>query len=423
MRKETLRKLVAKWVYKMDYDPQKAPKVDWEQLTYDYEHEPGIISKYLKNEGRANFYRQELVLVENQLSQLASSLRELETKHEKWFFEDDILYRYRSRSSIERTKLLDGPEGKSIEEWAAYFYNELVKYREEIEVHLGITVKGDIGEQNVAECLEDSKYKDGVIHNVVLDVSDEGGKTNEIDTYVITTKGIFVLEVKNYGKAGRTLVITDDDKWDLLDSKTKRAVKQEKNPAYQNKRHTNATLVKIREWLGKEVPIFPLVVIGNNAVKLERRSSMEVSQIYNLVAYIENIKGPDVFTQEEIADLKRRFEQADIGSNEFVAKSYREQVYHIMGIMERIYPYLGLNQVTKEVFYRLLQIHSYVFIGLIIAILLITGIVTLRIDYVLTVFVLMCIVLSAGFFAVHIVQRGKAFIEEMIEERNYRRRN
>ncbi len=423
MRKETLRKLVAKWVYKMDYDPKNTPKVDWEQLNYDYEHEPGIISKYLKNEGRANFYRQELVLVENQLSQLANSLDELETKHEKWFYEDDVLYRYRSRSSIERTKLLDGPEGKSIEEWASYFYNELVKYREEIEVYLGVTVKGDIGEQNVADCLERSKYKDGVVHNVVLDVSDEGGKTNEIDTYVITTKGIFVLEVKNYGKAGRTLVITDDDKWDLLDSKTGRAVKQEKNPAYQNTRHTNATLVKLREWLGKEVPVFPLVVIGNNAVKLERRSSMEISQVHNLVSYIDSVKGKDVFTQEEIADLKRRFEQADIGSNEFLAKSYREQVYHMMNIMERIYPYLGLNQVTKEFFYRLLQIHSYVFIGLLVAILLITGIVTLRIDYVLTVLVLMCVIISAGFFVAQIVQRCKSFIEEMIEERNYRRRS
>lgn len=410
MTKETLKKLVCRYVYHSDYSPENAMQADWEKLRREYEQEPGVITDYLKNESRVNFYEQELALVENKIQFLQEILQELETKNERWFFEEDVLYRYRTKASIERSALLEGPKGVAIEEWIAYFYNLLIEYQAEIQAQVGIAAKGDIGEQRVADRLEKSKYADFVLHNIVLDVSDEGGKTNEIDTYVITSKGIFVLEVKNYGKADTILKITDDDKWDLLDKKTGRVIKQEKNPTYQNIRHTNATIKKIKEWMGKDIPVFPLVVIGNNAVTLEFHTNLTVKNVQGLLSYMDSVQGNDVLTKEEMSELKRLFEQADIGSNAFTAKTYREQIYYMMDIVEQIYPFLGYNQVAKEFYYKMLERLGYVLLGVVAVVLLGILFVTKRIDILLIGLLGMSVIITIVFGVILVLQKCKEIL-------------
>lgn len=345
MNKEALRKLVCKKIYKSNYNPNNVMKIDWNKLQHNFEHEPENKLKYLKNESRATFYKQELILIDNKIQFLLQTLELLQSKHEKWYFENNILYRYRDSISIEGKNILEGPDNVSIEDWGAYIYNTLIEYKEKIESQIGITTKGDVGEQNIADALEKSKYASYVVHNVVLDVSDSEGKTNEIDTYVITPKGIFILEVKNYGKKGTTLKITDTDKWKLIDNKTGRVIKYEKNPESQNKRHTRATHIKVQELFGKEVPLFPLIVIGNNKVKLDNRSNIVVKNVDDFISYIENMEGKNILSSDEMFELKRIFEKADIGSNAFSVISYREWVYHMMGILKK---YIHFYVITKK---------------------------------------------------------------------------
>ena len=244
MNKELMRKLVCKYVYKSKYNPDNFRKIDWNEMLYKYEHEPGGKTIKLLNESKVNFVRQELILLEEELETIKEIMLQLETKHEKWMVENNIVFRYRDSKSIEGKHMMEGPENVAIEEWFGYFYNSLLEYKAYMEKELGRAVKGDIGEENVARVLEHSEYAEYTVHNVILDVADEGGNTNEIDTFVILPCGVAVLEVKNYGSAGQTLVITDEDKWNLYE---KRKVKQVKNPAYQNNRHARATMLTLRK--------------------------------------------------------------------------------------------------------------------------------------------------------------------------------
>lgn len=411
LNKEALRKLVCKKIYKSNYNPNNVMKIDWNKMQHDFEHEPENKLQYLKNESRATFYKQELILIDNKIQFLLQTLELLQSKHEKWYFENNILYRYRDSISIEGKNILEGPDNVSIEDWGAYIYNILVEYKEKIESQIGITIKGDVGEQNIANALEKSKYASYVVHNVVLDVSDSEGKTNEIDTYVITPKGIFILEVKNYGKKGTTLKITDTDKWKLIDNKTGRVIKYEKNPEGQNKRHTRATHIKVQELFGKEVPLFPLIVIGNNKVKLDNRSNIVVKNVDDFISYIENMEGKNILSSDEMFELKRIFEKADIGSNAFSVISYREWVYHMMGIFEKIYPFLCYNQEAKNVYYARHKKQQYSIVVITVLILLCMFIFTKNMDAFLLKFFYVCLVVTIGFGIYAAIQKVKDFIK------------
>lgn len=410
MDRESLERLICKKVYKTQYNPIK---IDWNELQYAYNHEPGIKEKKLKNESKVQFCEQELVLIENKIAFLEETLTQLQTEHEKWYMENDVLYRYRDSKSIEGTKLMEGPEGDCIEEWVQYFYNCLIQYRQELCAELGKAAKGDNGEHNVASVLAKSEFDIYTVHNVVLDVSIDEEKTNEIDTYVITPKGLFVLEVKNYGKAGTTLKITDTDKWDLVDNESGRVIKQEKNPQYQNARHAKATAMKVKELFGKEVPIFPLIVIGNNKVKLDFQSEMPVKNIDNFMSYIKNIKSDEVLTSEDMFNLRRMLEQTDRGSNDFSTKSYREQVYYMMDIMEKIFPFVAYNQDAKIFYYNMEKNISKLAVAAVVIILLGLVLITRNIELFMIGFFAICGIVAVGFFAFTAYQKGKDFMKNI----------
>ena len=51
--------------------------------------------------------------------------------------------------------------------------------------------------------------------NVILPANDIGGETSETDVYIVTSKAVFVCEVKNWGKRGRTICISKDGQWSV----------------------------------------------------------------------------------------------------------------------------------------------------------------------------------------------------------------
>lgn len=370
MNRELMRKLVCKYVYKSKYDPDTFRNIDWDKMLYKYEHEPGGKTIKLLNENKVNFVRQELVLLEEELKTIKEMMLQLETKHEKWMIEHDEVFRYRDSRSIEGKHMLEGPENVSIEEWFGYFYNSMMQYKAYMEKELGKAVKGDIGEENVARILEQSEYAEYTVHNIILDVADEGGNTNEIDTFVILPHGVAVLEVKNYGGKGQTLVVTDEDKWNLHGPG--RRNKQEKNPAYQNSRHVRATILTLRKLLGRDIPIFPLIVIGNNQVELEKHSNLIVKNTDDFVSYLSSLRSNETLSDEERMQIKKFLEKEDIGANAFAVISYREQINHMKEIVKEIFIAASFNHVGKILYYKIQDIFSCVFIGL-LGILIVTG--------------------------------------------------
>lgn len=363
MNRKSMRKFVCRFAYGIRYNPDTFRKIDWNDMVYKFEHEPSGESIRLVNENKVNFIRQEYVLLQDTMESLKEMMLNLETKHEKWLVERDEVFRYRDARSIEERPMMEGPEGIPVEDWLGYFYNNMMEYKAYMEKQLGIAVKGDIGEENIAKALEKSEYAEYVVHNVVLDVADEGGNTNEIDTFVVLPYGVAVLEVKNYCRKGQTLVITDAPKWDVYEKKRK--IGQKGNPAYQNIRHTRATLLTLRKLLGRDIPIFPLIVIGNNQVELERHSRLAVKNIDDFIQYLNGLRSHEYLSDEERLQIKKFLEKEDIGANAFTVISHRKQINHIKAILKEIFMAASFNQDGKMLYYRMQDMISYGLIGLI----------------------------------------------------------
>lgn len=399
MNREFMRKLVCKYVYKSKYNPNTFRKIDWNEMLYKYEHEPGGKKIKLLNENKVNFVRQEFVLLEETMEIIKELMLQLETKHEKWMVEGNTVFRYRDSMSIEGKHMLEGPENGSVEEWLGHFYNCLMKYKAYMEKELGIAVKGDTGEENVAQILEQSGYAEYTVHNVILDVADEGGSTNEIDTFVILPYGVAVLEVKNYGGKGQRLVITDDNKWNLYGPG--RRIKQEKNPAYQNSRHVRATIITLRKLLGRDIPVFPLIVIGNNKVQLQRQSSLAVKNIDEMVHYLSGLTGNEYLQNEERIKIRKFLESEDIGANAFSVVSYREQINHIKSIVKEVFPEVCFNQEGKVLYYKIQDMVSYGLIVMIAAVLIGGAFVLHNLDSFIVLLLGMCLGIVAIAWVIH----------------------
>lgn len=400
MNRENMRKFVCRFAYGTEYNPNTFRKTDWDEMEYRYEHEPGGKTVRLINENKVNFIRQEYVLLQDTMDFLKELMLGMETKHEKWLVDRKEVFRYRDYKSIEAKPMMEGPDGNPVEDWFGYFYNSMSGYKTYMEKQLGIAVKGDIGEEAVAGILAQSSYAEYVVHNVVLDVADEGGMTNEIDTFVILPCGVAVLEVKNYCRKGQTLMITDSPEWDVY--KRGRKIGQKKNPEYQNRRHTRAAMLTLRKLFGKDIPVFPLIVIGNNEVSLVKRSSLEVRNIDDFVPYLDSLRSSEYFSEEERKTIKKFLEQEDIGSNAFTVVSYREQINHIKAIVREISVAAGFNQKGKLLYYRMQDTISWLLIGLIAVVMIVGAVMLHNLDSFMLLLVGMCALIAAIAGAVHV---------------------
>ena len=65
MNKEAMRKFVCRAVYGIVYNPDTFKELDWEQIVYKYEHEPGAKNIRIVNESKINFIRQEYAFYMN----------------------------------------------------------------------------------------------------------------------------------------------------------------------------------------------------------------------------------------------------------------------------------------------------------------------------------------------------------------------
>ena len=143
-----------------------------------------------------------------------------------------------------------------------------------------------------------------------------------------------------------------------------------KNPAYQNSRHARATLLTLRKLLGRDIPIFPLIVIGNDQVRLEKHSRLAVKNTGDLVAYLDSLRSNENLSEEERLRIKKFLEKEDIGANAFAVISYREQINHIKTIVKEVFPSVCFNQEGKVFYYRMRDRLSFVLIGMIVVVLI-----------------------------------------------------
>ena len=136
-------------------------------------------------------------------------------------------------------------------------------------------IKGKTGEAIVRKILEKVTGYKKIINNIMIN---DNGKSRQIDHILICSKGVFVIETKNY--AGQIYGKEDSDEWkQYLNGK----VYNFKNPIFQNYGHKKI----IEKTLKDEKNIIPLVVFTTRCkLKVNAKKSLVINT-NQLLNYIE----------------------------------------------------------------------------------------------------------------------------------------
>lgn len=220
-------------------------------------------------------------------------------------------------------------------------YNDAVKG---LEADEGIMGAGLGGEKRVNEELD--MYDDIWINipNVRFEVD---GQTVESDNIIVSTKGIFTVEVKNYSPKGSYgLHITKDGQW--LKVLSNGLAEPMKDVASQMNRHIayKQKLInsKWNEKFGRATKPFtlePIFVIANDTVRIQNDSDLPIMRISNI--YHQIMKYPDILTQEQVEQLAAIVHENTLPAKKYPLTLYAEgfkEAYSTLGEIEK---HIGSN--------------------------------------------------------------------------------
>lgn len=204
-------------------------------------------------------------------------------------------------------------------------------YQQLCEQEEGIK-KGDEGERTIERELKLYKGKYHYRENVILPANDIGGETSETDVYIVTAKAIFVCEVKNWGKLGRTICISKDGQWYIKGQNTSL-----KSPIQQNTRHCLATERYLKAYGINDYKIIPLVIIANNEVRLENLGNNNIIRISELYNFIEGLNIPEKYTEKQQKEVLDLFDNSKVSERKFKILSVSEKSKQIDKQIEQIF--------------------------------------------------------------------------------------
>lgn len=234
---------------------------------------------------------------------------------------------------------------------AQAIYNSFLTLREESEKNVRISQKGKSGEDYVSRILNQYRNKFFILENIVIPAYEEKGNTSETDVYIISSKGIFVCEVKNYGSSGQTLYIPEHGDWKILNS-SGQFLANKPSAFEQNERHCNATRSFIREHLGIEVPIIPVVIIANDIVDVtmenpEKDIVIRANQINELVSAFQDALTYDVQTK-----IVEAFENNKLDPNDFPVKINADRAKYVKELIKEYIPYMKANAKIADTYMK-----------------------------------------------------------------------
>lgn len=175
-----------------------------------------------------------------------------------------------------------------------FYYEEKNNFYKEY----GIIKSGIKGEQRVNEELEIFKDVIWNLPNIRLEYEDT---SVESDNILITEKGVFSVEVKNFGEGGGySLIISKDGQW--LKQFENGKVEPMKNVASQVNRHIGIKQSFLNDELKKVlndpdlpyVKIYPIIVIGNDKVLIQNESDLPIMRPSSIYHYIDGFDGIDL---------------------------------------------------------------------------------------------------------------------------------
>lgn len=149
--------------------------------------------------------------------------------------------------------------------------------------------KGFEGEFSV---IEEFNYPNSFILSDIRLVSKKGN----IDHVIVNSKGIFVLETKNYSGEYRL----NGEIWTI--GKSREYGKKARSPSEEARSGASAVTSFLKRILKKEYPVQPLIVLtGDAKIKEETKSAVPILELDKLNEYFEQL--PDKLSKEEILEI------------------------------------------------------------------------------------------------------------------------
>ena len=177
--------------------------------------------------------------------------------------------------------------------------------------------RGDKGEAFVKECLESMDGYHQIINDVTF-INKKSEMSHQIDHIFISSKGIFVIETKNY--FGNIISDTNDSYW--IKEVNGKQIKIS-NPLKQNKSHAFTIYKELR---GK-YDVFPVVVfVQNNAPYM---GDENVINLYDLPLFLKTYPTRTRIKKEDIDKIAKLLNKhsSDISKEEHIENiSYLKQM-------------------------------------------------------------------------------------------------
>lgn len=169
------------------------------------------------------------------------------------------------------------------------------QYGQETTLFMPLNEKRGIqGEREVNRALglllKDDEY---LLTNLIIPL--RNGHTTEIDTLLITHKGIFCIETKNW--IGHISGDDESEYWDQKYDDPYKSNKEHRNPVIQNKHHCNV----LERELGNQYDVYNIVIFP----EIEDRTQLYSRHTYGLSEFIEYYRTRDdiILYPEDIEEV------------------------------------------------------------------------------------------------------------------------
>ena len=174
--------------------------------------------------------------------------------------------------------------------------------------------KGEEGEREVINVIGDTiEGEQYVLNNIILE---NNGKTSQIDHIVINSKGIFVIETKNY--SGKVYGFENQHEWTQYVGNIESKIY---NPIKQNLTH----VYNVKKVVGKMLVHSYVVFVQNNTEHIIAKNVIPLSVLKNILEY-----GDDVLSIEEMRYAYEELLLSDAGiSSEEHILNVKAQQYNL----------------------------------------------------------------------------------------------
>jgi hypothetical protein len=182
------------------------------------------------------------------------------------------------------------------------------------------SIKGWIGEKRVANILSTLDSQDYTLMNDLY-LPKENGQTTQIDHLLISPKGIFVIETKNY--KGWITGSEHSQYWTQTNYQRKDKLY---NPIWQNSGHIKA-LQSILGDAASELPFHSVIVFGKEATlnfkePFKNAYVIKSSDLLNTISNIQPTEEVSLFKRGEVKQLLAPFTITDLKQKREIKKKH-----------------------------------------------------------------------------------------------------